>query len=237
MFFILAVRKGILAAYNTLLNLLHTMADRELSEAAGQVLTSSASLPASMHADIQGASLREWAKALHSSRADSITLDLLSNALKAVGKFTEEEIAQEVNLHFFKITVQVDAAKVCQQYDIEGDGPVIKLDYQGGLPEADSEKSTTNHKLMPDCSITWKFITSSDKDSLQLKSFYVDSSGDSNQAPHCTKINSSESNSGIYKSHESPTDKQIPTSYFFDFTINNGKQLFRIPALSGALIG
>jgi hypothetical protein len=242
------VRKRILAAYNTLLNLFHTLADKTIAEAVGQVLSSSASLPTSMHTEIKNASLREWAKAIHSSRADSITLSTLSDSLKTVGKFSEHEITQEVAKNFFQITVQVDAAMVCQQYDVEGNGPVIKLSYQSGLPEMEKKNSAsvnpaelkitdTNQKLMPDCSITWKFITSSGEDSLQLKSFYVDSYDDSKRPPHRTKINNTESISGTFRSHESPTNNQSTLSYFFDFTINNGKQLFRIPALSGELIG
>lgn len=236
-----------MAAYNILLNLLHTLAHEPAVSAVKQLMTSSETLPVEMHQQVQSADLREWANAMHSSQADSINSHELADALRAVGKFSEKDILQEVKQHFINVSVHIDTLKVREQYSISDAAPVIQLKYQQGShnPETKPEQGVHNadldgsdKRLIPDCTIDWQFCSSKEGDSLQLKAFYVKAMDGQEEAPHCTKIdNSVDASEACYRSHGSRVKGQSALSYFFDFTINGGSQLFRMPQLNGELVG
>lgn len=226
-------------AYNILLNLLHTLSHQPLPEAVKQLVVSMESLPADMKQQIDQADLRAWAKAMHSCRADGLSVEDLLAGLEALGKFNKADILAEIEQHFIQIAVHIDTESMCRQYDVTGNKAVIDLYYQQQVAESEQpelkteSKSADDHKLLPDCTIDWQFITSRPEDSLQLKAFYVQNQ---QEQAHCSEIKAGQDNAlDCYRSYESRTAGQMPLSYFFDFTINNMSQLFRAPAFKGEL--
>ncbi|WP_420590835.1 hypothetical protein [Bacterioplanoides sp.] len=219
-----------MAAYNTLLNLFHTFSALPLADAVKQLSEAAGKLPSDLQSQINAADLPTWAKAIHSARGEELSMEELTEGLGALARFSDDDIQQEVKRHFVSISVHIDTECMCEQYDVHGNEPAIELSFQqDDSPSPNMAENKTD--VIPDCTIDWQFVPSRKEDTLELKAFYV---GSEEGQSHCSAISAEAKMQ--YRSHESRTAGQPPMNYFFDFTINHGSQVFRIPAFTRDLV-
>lgn len=226
-----------MAEYSTLVNLLHTVSDDPIDKAIKSVLDAISSEHSIISDHIERATLRHWAKAIHTSRLDTMSHSELVEALGYVDKFNQQEIELESLNYFLGVTVHIDTDSVKNKFNLNGQDVSINLNsFIGEDPNSLKEKesldsskkleSASSEQLPPNKSIDWTFISKNKVDTIQLKSFYMSSMHIEPELK--TDIEGKESDDkNRYKSHEVNETPNGKKSYWFDFTINNGTQLFK----------
>lgn len=230
-----------MAEYTTLVNLLHTVSDDPIEEAIKSILEAIESEPDIVSGHIGNATLRHWAKAIHTSRLDSLSHSELVEGLEFVGKFHSQEIRLESLNYFLDVTVHIDTDAVIKAFNLNGKDSSINLNSSIGddtkqekksdslsLPKS-SEKPLVN-ELPPNKTIDWNFISKNEKDTIQLKTFYMSSMYAAPDLKAGVELKENDEDNR-YKSHEVYESTNENTSYWFDFTINNGTQLFKFDPL------
>ena len=226
-----------MAEYSTLVNLLHTVSDDPIDKAIKSVLDAISSEHSIISDHIGRATLRHWAKAIHTSRLDTMSHSELIKALGYIDKFDQQEIELESLNYFLGVTVHIDTDSVKNKFNVNGQDASINLhsfigDEPNPLKEGGSSDSSkkleeaTIDELPPNKSIDWTFISENKVDTIQLKSFYMSSMHVEPELK--TDIEGKESDDeNRYKSHEVNETSNVKKSYWFDFTINDGTQLFK----------
>ena len=229
-------KKGaVMAEYNTLVNLLHTVSQTPIEKAIKKVLGTVEGEHSIVSGHIGNATLRHWAKAIHTSRLDTISHSELIKGLGSVDRFNQQEIELESFNYFLGVTVHIDTDAVKKMFNVNGQDSSINLNSFIGkdpkLVKGDDSLETTSDslpidELPPNKSIDWTFISKNEVDTIQLKTFYMSSM----HAEPELKTNIAVKEDGDknrYKSHEVSESSNGNKSYWFDFTINDGAQIFK----------
>ncbi|WP_062265743.1 hypothetical protein [Endozoicomonas arenosclerae] len=193
---------------------------------------------------VDSATINDWAKAIHTVWIKTITLSQLVEGLGKVNRFSSEDINTTANIYFLEIQIEVDTASILSQHNKDGSSNPIFVDSY--IKMTSNHVSTTSgqgtneldtEELVPNESIEWTAVSKNGSDTIQLKRFHaspINPNADfkaiiSDPVP---ESGSSNKYSSYVIQHPQPDFRK---AYSFDFTINNGTQLFTFDPWLGDL--
>ena len=174
----------------------------------------------------------EWANAIHLVWIETITLDELISAMETIGTFSSSDITTAATIYFLEIQIGVDTASILNLGQ-SSSNPIKVNDY---ITMTSNHQSATSgqggHELVakdlqPNESIFWTAIsTSNSSDTIQLKEFLASKSGEDFSEMIATPKLLSGTENQYYTYVKSDPELGLVYAYRFNFTINNGSQLF-----------
>jgi hypothetical protein len=231
-----------MSTYEDLISLLQPLQTAPLNTAVQQLLTNQDDV---VQNTLSSATLRDWSKAIHTTWIDSITLEQLQSGLESTGRFSQSDINTEANIYFLEIVIHVDTNQVISKHQINGSAAPIFVD--GFVKMTSNHVDTTigqntneldAEALVANESIQWTALGSDGAQNIQLKSFHaspVNRDADFSKIISTPVLNTGSTNQ--YSSYVIPTPQaNFRKAYSFDFTINNGTQLFTFDPFIGTLI-
>ncbi len=184
--------------------------------------------------EFKDATIKVWAKAIHTCWLATITLDELKSGLTQVETFTDDAVSTEANIYFLEVVVHVDTVSILGRKFPTSDKPIFVDQYiwlTSNHPRTTTGQDTNEldcEGLVPNESIEWTALSKNGTDTIQLKKFHA---SPCNPNADFSKIISTpvveEDAPNKYMSYvKSDPEANFKKAYSFDFTINNGNQQF-----------
>lgn len=184
--------------------------------------------------DYGSATVDEWANALHLVWIETLTLDELISAMGTIGTFSSADITTAATVYFLEIQIGVDTTSILG-LGKTSPNPIYVDSY---IHMTSNHKSATSGQggneliakdLQPNESIFWTAIsTSNSSDTIQLKKFLpspINPNADFSEMIAAPKLLNGSENE-YYTYVKSNPVEGLKYAYCFNFTINNGSQLF-----------
>lgn len=179
------------------------------------------------------ASVNEWANAVHFAWISTIALEDLVDALNSIERFTTEETAKAADVYFLEIVIKIDTTRILAgTYSLSPapvDQYVVFTSNHKSVTSGQGTNELDAENLQPNESIFWQAISNTNnQDTIELVKFHaspVNPNADFSEmiaAPKHMNGNASQFHTTV---KSNPT-LGIKYAYSFDFTINQGSQLF-----------
>ncbi|MGB0177591.1 MAG: hypothetical protein ACPF9D_10525 [Owenweeksia sp.] len=187
---------------------------------------------ANVKADFESSTVDEWANALHLVWIESITLEQLISAMETIGTFSTEDITTAATVYFLEIQIGVDTTGILNMGQTNPN-PIYVSQF---ITMTSNHKSATSGQgtnelvakdLQPNESIFWTATSNSNpSDTIQLKEFAASGPNeDFSEMIAAPKLLNGTENE-YYTYVKSDPVRGLIFAYRFNFTINNGSQLY-----------